>query len=172
MKHQVKQYTHIIQVVTIAIVFLPGPQRSTKIHRTSKTVSKKREVFKNCCTGSVSHRILQSSRLAIDCRVSTSSTCGRFAGIWPSKGSTQINWVSRNSGKKAVSVGKYLQELERYNCQDGDFADNPVMLKQWWCKCSWFDVASFPIACSHVIHWGLPQWAGTSPLKGYLVGLF
>ena len=47
---KVKQYTHIIQVGRhYCHCFLPGPQRSTKIHRTSKTVSKKREVFKNCC---------------------------------------------------------------------------------------------------------------------------
>lgn len=58
MKHQVKQYTHIIQVVTIAIVFYPGPkgqQRSTaprkqsaKKGKSSKTVVQDPSPIESC----------------------------------------------------------------------------------------------------------------------------
>lgn len=136
MKHQVEQYIHIIQViyvchlpiplqkyankkvVTIAIVSYPDSRVNKDLCRTSKTVSKKREVFKNCCTGSVSHRILQSISLAIEIpRVSfPSPTCGRFAGT------KQRQYANQQGIKKqwqqGVSVGKYLQELERYNYQE------------------------------------------------------
>ena len=107
-------------MVYVSKYAIPGSSKSSNweyyTNQNSNECPLKRGHFKG--TGSVSHRILQSISLAIEIpRVSfPSPTCGRFAGT------KQRQYANQQGIKKqwqqGVSVGKYLQELERYNYQE------------------------------------------------------